>query len=368
MRATDTLALTMTSARNWIAAGLFAIAGTAGAGEWPVYAPPPGRVLVSLVQPHSETPDSGMWRGAPAAVTAYTNLRNLAGVETPFDAGSGVTHVDGMMQRFPHSALIIGLFMRGQLEETVGGRLDAQIDRLINVTAGYRRPVYLRFGYEFDRPGNRYDPELYKAAWRHLWNRLRERDARHITLVWHASGACADSNGVRPLSDWYPGDDAVQWVGVSYFHPTECGGVLADGVVAFARQHGKPVMVAEAAPRGYDLEGGRYSNDGVDFSDKSPGDMWREWFEPFFDFVRRNRPEVRMVTYISQNWDSYPMWSRPGGVPYRYWGDSRLGLNPTVAHLWRRATLGKEWAWGNDRLFAQLGFLVDETPREQGVP
>lgn len=316
-------------------------------GPWPLYAPPPGQILVALAQPPRETPPEGMWPTAPAAFVVYTRLDELDTL------AFGAEH---LMERYARSALIVGLSLTGALDDVAEGRLDSQINRLLEMTASYRRPVYLRFGFEFDGPWNAYEPQAYKAAWWRLRARLEQRGARHITMVWQASANCGPTYRAQPIAAWYPGDDAVDWVGLSYFRPTECGGVLADGVVAFARQHSKPVFLAEATPRGFDLAGQRYSNDGLVFTQRPAATIWNEWFAPFFAFIDRNQPSVRAVTYINQNWDSYPRYRRDDGEPYPYWGDSRLDTNKEILSNWQAVTSGPVWRWGDERLFDDLGY------------
>lgn len=328
---------------------------------WPLYQPPPGQILVSLIASLDRPMPEGMWegKGAPAIVSSYTDLRNLMGLESAADIGAGTWHASELMRRFPHSALALAVYVRDQTEDAAAGQLDAQMDRLIDVTAAYRRPVYLRFGYEFDGTANRYEPRSYRAAWLRLRSRIVQRRARHITMVWHASATCGPTFRHRPLSDWYPGDEAVDWVGLSYFRPNACGGVLADGVVAFARQRGKPVMVAEAAPRGFDLAGGRYSNDGVRFNERPAADIWKSWFLPYFDFVRRNRADIRIVNYINHQWDAYPRWrSAKPDTPYPYWGDSRLDADSELMERWRGVAHQPGWRWGDPRLFRDLGYVA----------
>jgi hypothetical protein len=134
-------------------------------------------------------------------------------------------------------------------------------------------------------------------------------------FVWH-SWAAPTYRG-HPLSAWYPGDEVVDLVGVSIYQQLyekpETLGSLANvhEVLKFARQHGKPVMVAESAPFG-----------GI--SDKS----WEQWFTPMFHLIEES--DVRLWSYISADWEAQLMWRGKG------WGDTRIQSNDTVRRLWTK--------------------------------
>lgn len=321
----------------------------------PAFLPPKGERLLGLGQPLNEPEDARLWQPPPALVMSYTALPGLPGITEAIDVGSGQAYLDEQMRRYPHSALALGLYLVGQTERIARGELDGDIDRLIELTARYRRPVYLRFGYEFDGPWNRYPPESYVAAWKHFRARLRKSGARHIAMVWQSAGHCGNTFGAREIQHWYPGDDQVDWIGLSYFFPNACGGMVAEGVATFARRHGKPLMIAESTPRGYDLAGLRYSGDRKTYYPKTADEIWAQWFQPFLDFIERNDDVVRAVFYLNGHWEAYPMWG-PVLSPDTYWGDSRLEGNAELLERWRQTTQARPWRRGSDSLFRDLGY------------
>lgn len=73
----------------------------------------------------------------------------------------------------------------------------------------------------------------------------------------------------------------------------------------FALEHNKPVLVAESAPQGYDLEESTY---GAAEVAKTPDGVWDEWYVPFFAYVHDNAGVIRAVAYINVDWNSQPMW------------------------------------------------------------
>src|SRR5262249_15961452 len=158
-----------------------------------------------------------------------------------------------------------GLHVVGQLGDITSGKLDASIDALIEALVRLQRPIYLRFGYEFDGVWNHYEPAAFQAAWLHFRERLDASAARNIPMGWHSAGDCTPTYGEYPVDAWYPGDDAVDWIGLSWFAQSACAYHGPREIVALARAHHKPVMIAESTPRGYDLGAQRYSQYGDQF-------------------------------------------------------------------------------------------------------
>ena len=115
-----------------------------------------------------------------------------------------------------------------------------------------------------------------------------------------------------------------------------------------ARAAGKPVMIAEAAPQGFDLErSSRRSispiwdgNAGTGFTPLSSDEIWQAWYEPLFRLMKDNRDVVRALAYINCDWDAQPMW----GPPYP------SGIGETAdckrTHGWRSAFPGP-WRIGS---------------------
>ena len=133
-------------------------------------------------------------------------------------------------------------------------RSDTKIDALLDKLASYNRPVFLRLGYGFDDPANKYEPDVYVSAWKKFHERIQARDITNVALVWESAALCGGSS----LEDWYPGDEFVDWIGARY-------GECANEVIQFAREHNKPVML-EAA---------------------SQGAAWDEWFNAVFQVRER---------------------------------------------------------------------------------
>jgi oligosaccharide reducing-end xylanase len=212
--------------------------------------------------------------------------------------------LDYLTGKYRNSSLSVGVELMDVIDDVADGKADAKIDALIDALSAYNRPVYLRLGYGFDDPANKYEPDVYVSAWKKFHERIQAKGSKNVALVWESAALCGES----PLVDWYPGDEAVDWVGVNY---AEC----AVDDLQFARGHYKPVML-EAA---------------------SHGASWDEWFAPFFKFVHDNNDVIRAVTYINN-------------------GESHIQLKDEIIKRWKDETRQSFWLLGSPNLYDELGF------------
>jgi len=293
----------------------------------------------------------------PGGVTTYTGLTKLGGLKTLVNLYSGDTWAQAIIDNpiYANSVLVIGLHMVDQEKSAANGELDAQIKMLGEWIKQTKRPVFLRIGYEFDGTWNHYDPESYKAAYKRLVTKFRELQVTNCVTVWQAS--TSPVNGKQAdIGKWYPGDEYVDWIGYSWFLSSANQIKLTDGLLAFAREHKKPVMVCESAPQGYDNARLTQRNiyKGIDPKEKTPEKIWKEWYAPFFNYIEKNKDVIRIVAYINVNWDSQMLW----GWPYLhgYWGDSRVEVNPDIKKLWLETISDKKWMNSSPTLFQDLGF------------
>jgi oligosaccharide reducing-end xylanase len=198
--------------------------------------------------------------------------------------------LDYLVGKYPNSTLSIGVTLNKL-------RTDEQIDTLLKTLAAYNRPIFLRLGFGSDDA-----PDVYVSAWKKFEEQIQVNGSLNVALVWE-SASCDESG----IADFYPGDEFVDWVGISY-----CDGISTDAKMQFAREHLKPVMlIAE-------------SQDG----------SWDEWFAPFFKFVTDNNDVIRAVAYVNNG-----------------------QLNNENLKQWKDETKQSFWLRGGPSLFDTLGFM-----------
>jgi hypothetical protein len=79
--------------------------------------------------------------------------------------------------------------------------------------ARLKAPIFLRWASEMNGPWTKYfgDPDLYKEKFR-LVARVMREEAPNVAMVWTPF-----AEPQRFIADYYPGDDAVDWVGVNIY-------------------------------------------------------------------------------------------------------------------------------------------------------
>ncbi len=290
-------------------------------------------------------------------------------VETIAEWGGGPTNAWTATQISEVPYLAIGLSLAeheheglqpGALARVAAGDYDAQIEQLVRFATSTEKTILLRIGYEFEGAWNigYHRFEDFRAAYIRIAARLRGAGASNVQFVWQASASPIDDvidGGRETISNWYPGDEWVDWVGVSIFlPPDEAPSVplntqpplareLLDEMIEFARQHYKPVIIAEATPQGFQLD--RLDNahitgiwDGPSGQGVVPvtaEDIWDAWYQPLFDYMAENDDVIDALAYINADWDAQGRWD----APYQegYWGDTRIELNQTIAERWQGA-------------------------------
>ncbi|MEU9978855.1 endo-1,3-beta-xylanase [Streptomyces sp. NPDC051014] len=330
----------------------------------------------------------------PGGVTLYTNLVEggspapLAGMFSPADWGSGTVDFNKTLGQYPGAALAVGLYLSdatagcgNQPLRAIIGRSDADItpqltqqyrgdiDRMLNQFKSWGRPVFLRIGYEFDGPWNCYNADFYKQAFQYIKGRIDALGAAKVATVWQSAAWPLNASPDHPeynytvtdanhLNPWYPGDQYVDYVGLSDFYnsgslATQWGCssydvnpvTLQNRVLDFARSHGKPVMIAEASPQGYSTSGHTKSC----IMKKNPqatnaGTLLSEWYAGYWSWIEQNSDVIRVAAYINTDWDAQTQWQCANGAPAGgtgcangYWGDARVQADPAV----RDAFLGE---------------------------
>ena len=272
---------------------------------------------------------------SPFSLMTYTAIHseqgNLTGLTEVIDYGSGKQWLTGLAKAFPSSSLQVGLYLVNELSAIKAGVYDHHIDRFIRVLNETGRPIYLRIGYEFETERNNYDPEEYKFVFRKIAKRFEALSVNNVAFVWHAAVEDSPRGGLL-YDDWYPGDDVVDWCGISLFQQpyqcqsvTKCFMIFPEQFTAYCASHEKPMMIAESTPFGGILDDKALAKDpdrknGAGYQ----GNTWNNWFTPVIGFIAAHK-DVRMWNYINCDWDSLPMYkSEKNHAPGVYWGDSRI--------------------------------------------
>ena len=299
------------------------------------FEPPDGKTLMIIGQDNAtiERYISESGCTLPAGFMLYTSIQEMDGLDAESkDYGSGVMFSGDLVRKYPNTALQIGLYMVDALKNISQGKYDANIQKLADWCIKTPAPIFLRIGYEFDGQHNHYDPQEYKIAYRYIVDKLRKAGVNNVAFVWHSHSHYLNS----PIQNWYPGDNYVDWVGISFFaqHPA-----AMKPTVDFAREKNKPLMIAESTPQG------RHTSSGES--------VWRVWYKRYFLFIEANN--VKAASYINSDWDDQPMWKGQD------WGDARIQSSDFIKAQWCNETGKDRYLHSSSTLFETIGYKRDHT-------
>jgi len=165
------------------------------------------------------------------------------------------------------------------------GEHDRKIEELAELLIEIDKPVFLRPGYEFggNGAGQHASKKCWIKAWKRIFNILAEKGAHKTAFIWNTLDA-------EDYLDYYPGDEYVDWWGISIFRNYIDQNEFVDRFISDARNHNKPVMIAESTPR--------YVGTG------SAEDAWQKWFKPYFNLIERH-PHIKAFCYINASWSGF---------------------------------------------------------------
>ncbi len=146
----------------------------------------------------------------------------------------------------------------GTIRRLMSGALDEYVHGWVAGLHEWQHPVYLRFAHEFNGDWYPWSPaggtpaDTYVAAWRRIHRTFTAHGATNVRWLWCPDAADAQRD---PITDWYPGDEYVDCIGLDGYNwgtsgagtvwrePAEIfGPALADAVLL---ADGRPVIIAE---------------------------------------------------------------------------------------------------------------------------
>jgi hypothetical protein len=145
------------------------------------------------------------------------------------------------------------------LQNIINGMYDAYITQWAQASRAWGHPYFLRFAHEMN--GNWYpwseqvngnQPGQYVLAWHHVHNLFTAQGVTNVSWVWSPNIAYP---GSAPLSELYPGDGYVDWVGmdgynwgtISHHHWQTFAQVFQQTYTDLLAMTSKPLMIAETA-------------------------------------------------------------------------------------------------------------------------
>lgn len=132
--------------------------------------------------------------------------------------GSYLTYIEGMGQPdlyYPANVMIQNDNVVAMVGWTINdlGEVNYDVIRdVLNTLNGYNKPIFIRFANEMNVSPIGDEPDRYVEIFRNVANMVHEYS--NLAVVWSPN----DLGGLdRPFEYYYPGDEYVDWIGVSCY-------------------------------------------------------------------------------------------------------------------------------------------------------
>jgi hypothetical protein len=285
--------------------------------------------------------DDADLRTFPVGLTTYLQVTDNQGLTTTFHNSGEEKNAELTVNHPAFKAsggkplLAIGYFLDNDYASVLNGGRDANLKALADWIQAKNLPVFLRIGYEFNGSwtGHPKNKTGFINAYRYIASKLQQYGAKQLAFVWQSDGLGSEAE----LATFYPGDAYVDWVGYTQFD------LKGEGMLALARTHRKPVMIAEASPLQFNL---------AKAGDADGKAAWDAWFQPLLDHMKAN-PEIRALAYINDNWPAKAMWV--GHAQFNK-ADTRIQRSAYVKAKWISEMNNGTWVTQAEAL-GVLGFV-----------
>lgn len=176
----------------------------------------------------------------------------------------------------PAGAIVMISWDGVRYEQVLNGSQDKRLKDSARNLAKYGKPIFLRWAwemngdwYDWGGPRNGNDPAAFVKAWRYVHDIFVKAGATNVGWVWGPNWQSAPREPWNDLRNYYPGDEYVDWVGVSGY--TDAARLTPEVLYTDIYEEyaaRKPIMIAETGIR---KKGGAQSADWID--------LLRQWLD-----------------------------------------------------------------------------------------
>lgn len=119
------------------------------------------------------------------------------------------------------------------LNAILAGKWDAYIDKWADSARAFGQPFFVAWGLEMNgtwfpwsawyygekntEAGHKVGAKLYRETYRYVVDRVRARGAKNIFWVFQVNNQSVPKEPWNAMRDYYPGDDYVDWLGMSAY-------------------------------------------------------------------------------------------------------------------------------------------------------
>jgi hypothetical protein len=187
------------------------------------------------------------------------------------------------------------------LQKIIDGKFDSELKKWAVSAKETNIPIMIEFGTEvngnwFPWSGaqNENDPKKFVNAYRHIIELFRKQSAYNITWVLHVGAYSAPNEDWNKMSEYYPGDDYIDWIGVSIYGAQSPNEEIVNFVESFDNVYNEMCSISENKPLAI-LEFGIVDN-------KVEG-LKANWIQSVFSSIRDYRyPRIKALSYWNSKW------------------------------------------------------------------
>lgn len=194
-----------------------------------------------------------------------------------------------------------------RLRRILDGAFDTDLTAWGEGAAAFDSPIIVEWGTEMNgdwfgwngrwNGGAEVGPRRFRQAYRHIVRVIERAGADDITWAWHVNGDSSPAKAWNQPEQYYPGDDWVDWVGLSAYGALTPQDQRRDWV-SFRRNldelvprlatiaPGKPIMVFE-----FGMTGGNPHGSAAAYADLAVEDL-----------LTNRWPEVRGFSWWNETW------------------------------------------------------------------
>lgn len=178
------------------------------------------------------------------------------------------------------------------LPDIANGKWDEYFKQAASSVKSFGGPVFISIDHEMNGnwypysqsyPGAKTTAADYVAAWKRIVDIFNQNGATNVAWVW--SPNVPDVGGVG-YADYYPGDNYVDWIGVSLYSGNDPT-AMDDIYKKYSEK--KPFFITEWATA---PEKNRYNT-------KFPGEV--AWVKEFFETLNDRYPRVKAISWFNWN-------------------------------------------------------------------
>jgi mannan endo-1,4-beta-mannosidase len=215
-----------------------------------------------------------------------------------------------------------------RLAAIVNGTYDEYIRSWATGIAKLPYPVVMRFAHEMNgfwypwcERANGNHPGEYVQAWRHVYDLFAQAHAGNVTWLWSPN---VTYPGAQSLAELYPGDEYVDWIGLSGYYGTAgreayigFDDIFAATLTELATFTHRPVVITETGATNAAGQQARWITDMFSRLPRHPEVIGVIWFEATkeIDWRIAKAPDAAAAFAAGAADPAYDVTWAPNGVP-----------------------------------------------------